>query len=94
MTGQAQISWTTGGEAWIVAIGADAVTLESTTPAPPGARVEGVLLASPGSKLRVKVRATRREASGRFRIDGRPIDLTREVRAALLGLMGEESAPR
>jgi hypothetical protein len=86
MTGWAQIAWATGGEARLLAISADAVSLESTAPAPPGARIEGALLGGSGRTLRLKVHSVRKEASGRFRIDGRPIDLTREAREELQGL--------
>jgi hypothetical protein len=34
----------------------------------------------------VKVHGSKREESGRFRIDGRPIDLTREAREELVAL--------
>lgn len=94
MTGWAQIAWVMGGEARLLAIRADAVTLESTTPAPPGARIEGALLGGSGSKLCLKVHRARKDASGRFRIEGRPIGLTREGREELVRLLGGETAPR
>ncbi|MGO8998388.1 MAG: hypothetical protein ACLQVI_34140 [Polyangiaceae bacterium] len=40
----AHLAWARGGEARVLAVSADAVTLESTTPSPPGSRIDGVLL--------------------------------------------------
>jgi len=82
----AHLVWVVGGEARILTVSASAVTLESTTPSPPGSRIEGVLVSS-STRLRVKVHASRKEASGLFRIEGRPIDLTREVREELAALV-------
>jgi hypothetical protein len=85
----AHLGWALGGEARVVAIAADSVTLESTTPAPPGSRIEGTLRSASGVRVRVKVHSAKKDpATGRFRIDGRPIDLTREGRAELEGLVG------
>ncbi len=83
----AHLCWEKGGEARVLALTADAVTLESTTPSPPGSRIDGVLLGGSGRAVRIKVHASRREDSGRFRIEGRPIDLTREAREELLLLV-------
>jgi hypothetical protein len=77
------LAWVLGGEARFVVVRADAVTLESTTPSPPGSRIDGVLVSGSLRTVRVKVHLSRREASGRFRIEGRPIDLTREAREEL-----------
>ncbi len=89
----AHLAWARGGEARVLAVSADAVTLESTTPSPPGSRIDGVLLS--GTTLRMKVHLSRKEASGRFRIEGRPIDLTREAREEVMALVASEgsSAP-
>jgi hypothetical protein len=83
----AHLRWEKGGEARVLVASADAVTLESTTPSPPGSRIDGVLVGGSGRVVRVKVHASRREESGRFRIEGRPIDLTREAREELLLLV-------
>ena len=80
------LRWLGGGEARVLSASATSVSLESTTPSPPGSRIDGALVAGSGRTVRVKVHASRREESGRFRIDGRPIDLTKEAREELLGL--------
>jgi hypothetical protein len=79
--------WAAGGEARLLQISADTIALESTTPSPPGSRIEGTLSVGSGRKLRVKVHGSRKEASGRFRIDGRPLDMSREAREELEALV-------
>ncbi len=88
-----KVRWAKGGEAEIVAITIDTVALLSTIPSPPGSRIEGTLLglapiagagagagqAASGVTVRVKVHGCKREADGRYRIDGRPLDLTRQL---------------
>jgi hypothetical protein len=87
MSEWAHLRWQKGGEARVLAATADVVTLESTTPSPPGSRIDGVLLGGSRRTVRVKVHGSRREESGRFRIDGRPIDLTKEAREELAALV-------
>ena len=83
----AHVTWAHGGEARLSSLRADAVVLESTTPSPPGSRIDGTLASGSGEAIRVKIHLCRREASGRFRLEGRPIDLTREVRERLVALI-------
>ena len=80
------LSWAKGGEAQVVALEADAVVLRSTTPSPPGSRIEGRLEGEPPATLRVKVHVSRRQPEGDFVIEGRLLDATREVRARLEAL--------
>jgi hypothetical protein len=79
----ARLRWERGGEAQVVSIGADAIVLRSTVPWPPGARVIGVLVDGDGAKVRVKVHGCRRQPEGDFCVEGRPIDLPRDVREQL-----------
>lgn len=86
-----KVRWAKGGEADIVAITIDTIALLSTIPSPPGSRIEGAVLGlapiaragagegSSGVSIRVKVHGCKREADGRYRIDGRPLDLTRQL---------------
>jgi hypothetical protein len=81
----ARVRWSAGGEAEVVSLRADAIVLRSTVPSPPGSRLEGAMLGeSPAARLKVKVHASRRRAEGDFVIEGRPIDLTRELREKIL----------
>jgi len=89
----AHLRWVLGGEARIVRVSADAVTLDSTTPSPPGSRIDGTLLGGSGRTVRVKIHSSRRQESGEFRLEGRPIDLTKEGREELLGLASGDDAP-
>ncbi len=79
------VRWSAGGEARVLAIRADAISLDSTVPSPPGSRIEGMIVVdeSAPARLRIKVHASRRQPDGRFLLDGRPLDLSREVRALL-----------
>lgn len=79
----AHIAWERGGQARILTASAAAVSLVSSVPWPPGSRVSGSLLDAPHATLRIKVHASRGESDGTFRIDGRPLDLTRELRERL-----------
>jgi hypothetical protein len=75
------VRWAKGGEAAIVALDAERVTLSSERSAPPGAVVEGALL-NDGTTLRIKVRGCRRDGE-RFRIEGRILDLSKSLRERL-----------
>ncbi len=80
------LAWERGGEARIVAASAAAVSLVSSLPWPQGSRVSGTLLEAPHATVRIKVHASRGEADGTFRIEGRPLDLSRELRERLEAL--------
>jgi hypothetical protein len=75
------IAWAKGGEARVVAFAPDgAITLRSTIPSPPGSRIEGSLA---GSSVRVKIHGARKQEDGTFVLEGRVLDLTRDLRARL-----------
>ncbi len=80
---RAHLKWTKGGEAQVLAVTGEAVTLRSTVPSPPGSRIEGTLAGEPPATLRVKIHASRRQPEGHFVLEGRALDLTRDVRARL-----------
>jgi len=73
-----------GGTALVLEFSGDRVTLLSPFVAPPGSSVEGMFA---GQRVTVKVRGSHRvepDAEGRsFRVEGRFVSLTRELRAAL-----------
>jgi hypothetical protein len=85
----ASLEWEKGGLARFVLAKDDAVALISTEPSPPGSRIAGTLLEEPRSTVRIKVHACRRETEGTFRLEGRALDLTREMRARIVGLASE-----
>jgi hypothetical protein len=91
-----RIAWANGGEARLVSITVDALVLTSTVPWPPGSRIEGTVLGEgseaadgpvsaggPAALLKLKVHASRRQPQGDFLLEGRPIDLRRELRVHL-----------
>jgi len=76
----AHVSWAAGGGARVLSFDGGAIVLRSTVSSPPGSRIEGALAGEPPAKLRVKIHACRRQAEGDFVLEGRPLDMTREVR--------------
>jgi hypothetical protein len=77
-----KIAWAKGGEATVVSLRDDAITLRSSIPSPPGSRIEGAL-ADGGELVRVKVHSSKRQEDGSFVLEGRVLDLTRALRAKL-----------
>lgn len=84
------LAWQKGGGAEVLVLTGDRITLSSTVPSAPGSRLDGVLAA--GGALRVKVASCRKGdgPDARFTIEGRLIDTTREVRAAIAALLDAE----
>jgi hypothetical protein len=86
------VQWAGGGTGEIVLIDAERIQLRSTRPSPPGSRIEGaIVLRSTGDaakeravSLRVKIHGCRKQQDATFLLDGRPLDLAREDREALL----------
>jgi len=71
-----------GGEGRVLALRGDAITLDSSVPSPPGSRREAEL-EGPSLRFKVKVHASRKQASGRFVLEGRLFDATKAVIDAL-----------
>jgi hypothetical protein len=76
------LTWVKGVTAKIVRLEGDAIELRSTTSAPPGARLEAVLIET-GAPVKIKSHGSHKEADGSFTIKGRLIDATRELREKL-----------
>jgi hypothetical protein len=79
----AHLHWSQGGEATLLAAGADTVRLRSSIPSPPGSRIGGTLEGEAGAVVRFKIHGCKRQEDGTFLLEGRPLDLTRDVRALL-----------
>jgi hypothetical protein len=89
MAGSAMhLSFQKGGGAFVLSLTGDRITLSSSIPSAPGSRLDGVL--ANGGALRVKVASCRKseDPAPSFTIEGRLIDTTREVRAAIAALCG------
>jgi len=72
---------TGGGEARVVAVEGERVTLEATRASPPGSTLEG--RSSSAGAFQVKVRGCKRASPTSFRIEGRLVNLSRSQREAL-----------
>jgi hypothetical protein len=79
------IRWAKGGDAVIVAIDGDRVTVDSSLSSPPGSLIDGTLL-NGGDAIRIKVRGCKKREE-RFRIEGRILDASRDLRARLAALL-------
>ncbi len=80
-----RVSWARGGEATILKIAGESISLLATISAPPGASLEGTMDLR-GEPLRVKVHGSKKQPNGNFIIDGRCVDMTRELRKELESL--------
>jgi hypothetical protein len=78
--GEAKVVWAKGGHATVLALSLSTITLRSTVPSPPGSRIDGTLEAEGGGLLRVKIHGSKRQDDGSFVLEGRPLDMTRELR--------------
>lgn len=77
------VTWTRGGEATLTRVAGDSISLSSSISSPPGSRLDGTLDIRPGAPLRVKVHGSKKQPDGRFVIEGRCIDMSRELRIEL-----------
>ena len=63
------------------------MVVRSTVPSPPGSRIEGTLegeaLPFLRATVRLKVHACKKQPEGDFVLEGRPLDLPRELRVRL-----------
>jgi hypothetical protein len=78
------LAWEKGGHAEVLKVEGDAIVLRSSTSAPPGARLSATFGAV---TVKIKSHGTRKEADGTFRLEGRLIDATKDVRASLAALV-------
>jgi hypothetical protein len=89
------LDWEKGGTARLLTVAREAVTLRSSVPSPPGSRIDGTLREG-GQKVRFKIHGSKRQAEGDFVLEGRAIDMTRELRErleALAAMAGPPPAP-
>ena len=77
------VRWERGGEANVLSLEVDAITLRSSVPAPPGARVKGVLDEIGNAQILVKVHGSKKQSDGSFLIEGRAIDMKRDLRVSI-----------
>jgi hypothetical protein len=80
------VAWNGGGEARIVSLDGERIVLVSTVPLPPGSRPEGRLVEG-GDAVRVKSHGSRKLEDGTFRVEGRALDLRKELRERLAAMV-------
>jgi hypothetical protein len=89
----ASLAWDGGGEARVVSLDGESIVLRSTRPHAPGSRPSGTLVG--GARLRVKTHRSKRDAAPadgmEFTVEGRVLDLTRDVRALLVEALAAPS---
>jgi hypothetical protein len=88
---KASVTWAKGGSAVILAMTPTTITLRSTVPSPPGSRIEGTFGEGEGGAsglVRVKIHGSRRQEDGSFVLEGRPLDMTKELRERIEGRIG------
>ena len=79
-----RITWTQGGTAQVEVLEGERIELVSTRPFAPGARPEGTFeIAGRVRPIRLKCHGSRRLDDGTFRVMGRLLNVTREVRELL-----------
>ena len=83
----AHLVWAKGGTASLVAVVQDNVTLRSTVPSPPGARLDAAFAADPSVTLKIKIHGSKLQPDGSFTLKGRVLEATRALRERLLALV-------
>lgn len=78
-----RVQWQQGGEADVVSVKAQHVTLASTISSPPGSRLTGTMPS--GTELQVKVQSCKRQEgeAPRFVVQGRVLNATKAVLSEL-----------
>jgi hypothetical protein len=84
------LRWSRGGEADLVAFDGERITLRSSISSAPGSRPDATTAS--GSGFRVKVHRCQR-IDAHFVIEGRVLDLRREVRDEIAGVLAKRAAP-
>jgi len=81
-----RVVWEDGGEAELVSLTGESVRFVSSVSFPPGARPWALI---EGLRIRVKVHASRKTENG-FTVEGRCIDLRKEMRETLERLLCDD----
>jgi hypothetical protein len=77
----ARVKWEQGGSGAITSISNDAIRVVSTIPSPPGSRLAGVFGDGEArATLRIKIHSSKKQPDGSFVLEGRPLDLARDLR--------------
>jgi hypothetical protein len=82
------LAWAKGGGADLVSMDGEALVLRSTTPAPPGVRLDATLAA--GDAVKIKSHGSHREEDGTFTVRARLLNARRELREKLASLVSAD----
>ena len=86
--GEPHLTWAKGGAASFLTVSGDNVTLRSTIPSPPGARLDAAFTSEPPVTIKIKMHGSKLEADGTFTLKGRVLEATRALRERLATLVG------
>ena len=81
------VAWTKGGTASFVVVADDAVTLRSTTPSPPGSRIEATLIDDPSVGVKIKIHGSKLAEDGTFTLRGKLLEANRALRDRIAALL-------
>lgn len=76
-----ELVWSKGGTGSFVRLAGESATVRSSCPSPPGSRIDGNLAS--GEAIRLKVHGSRKQEDGSFLLEGRLLDLPRDLRLKL-----------
>jgi hypothetical protein len=79
--------WAKGGTASFLVVADDAVTLRSTTPAPPGSRIDATLAAEPSVTVKIKIHGSKQAPDGSFTLRGKLLEANRAQRDRIASLL-------
>jgi hypothetical protein len=83
----AHLAWSKGGTASFLIVADDLVTLRSSTPSPPGSRIEATLTSDSTALVKIKIHGSKLEADGSFTLKGKLLDANRVLRDRLAALV-------
>jgi hypothetical protein len=81
------VAWAKGGTASFLVVADDAVTLRSTTPSPPGSRIDATLIDDPSITIKIKIHGTKLAPDGTFTLHGKLLAANRALRERIAGLL-------
>ena len=87
------VVWAKGGTASFLVVTDDAVTLRSTTPAPPGSRLDATLITDPLVAVKIKIHGSKLAADGSFTLRGKLLEANRALRERVASLLAGAAAP-
>jgi hypothetical protein len=85
------VAWAKGGTASFLVVADDAVTLRSTTPSPPGSRIEATLIEDASVAVKIKIHGSKQAPDGSFTLRGKLLEANRALRDRIASLLAPPS---